>query len=76
VLAGIGREFGFHALRVYPSFATGPFSQSDWILFSRDPASLSGKEIMQQGEPFPGETRPIPWTDDYCDLLHVMRWQD
>ncbi len=76
VLAGIGREFGFHALRVYPSFATGPFSQSDWILFSRDPASLSGKEIMEQGEPFPGETRPIPWTDDYCDLLHVMRWQD
>jgi len=76
VLAGIGREFGFHALRVYQSLATGPFSQSDWILFSRDPASLSGKEFTQQGEPFPGETRPISWTDDYCDLLHVMRWQD
>src|SRR4029077_18048736 len=56
VLAGVCREFGFHGLRVYQSLATGPFSQSDWILFSRDPASLSGKEFTQQGEPFPGET--------------------
>lgn len=76
VLAGIAREFGFHALRVYPLLPTGPFSQSEWILLSHDSASLSGKEIVQHGEPFPGETRPIYWTDDYCDLLHVIRWQD
>ena len=73
VLAGIGREFGFHALRVYPLLPTGPFSQSEWVLFSRDSASLSRNEIAQHSEPFPGATRPISWTDDYCDVMHVIR---
>jgi hypothetical protein len=77
VLAGIGRDFGFHALRVNPPLlSTGPFSQSDWILLSRDLASLSGDELVRHSEPFPAETRPISWTDDYCDLLSVMRWHD
>jgi len=73
VLAGIGREFGFHALRVYPLLPTGPFSQSEWILLSRDAVSLSRNEIAQHSEPFPGATRPIFWTDDYCDVLRVIR---
>ena len=34
----------------------GPFSQSDWILLSRDSASLAGNEIAQHSEPFPGAT--------------------
>jgi hypothetical protein len=76
VLAGIGREFGLYARRVYPLLGTGPFSESDWILLSRDSALLSRKEIAQHSEPFPEETRPLFWTDDYCDLLHVIRWWD
>jgi hypothetical protein len=76
VLAGIGRDFGFHAVRVYRSFPSGPFSQSDWILFSGDPSLLSGDEIVKHSEPFPAETQPVSWTDDYCDLLSVMRWYD
>jgi spermidine synthase len=76
VLAGIARDFGFHALRVEPLLPTGPFSQSDWILLSRDPAALSGAELLGHSEAFPAKTRPISWTDDYCDLLHVMRWHD
>jgi hypothetical protein len=75
-VAGIAREFGFHALRVYPLVPTGPFSQSDWILLSRDLASLSGNELVQHSDPFPGEIRPIFWTDDYCDLLHMLRFND
>jgi len=76
VLAGITVEFGFHAVRVFPLLPTGPFSQSDWLLLSRDPASLSGNEMARHSEPFPGNMRPIFWTDDYCDLLHVIRWKD
>jgi hypothetical protein len=76
VLAGIGREFGFHALRVYALLPMGPFSQSDWVLLSRDPASLAGKEMAQHAEPFPGATQPISWTDDYCDLFDVLRWHN
>ena len=76
VIAGIGRDFGFHAVRVYPFISKGPFSQSDWILLSRDLASLSGDEMVKRSEPFPAETHPISWTDDYCDLLRVVRWRD
>jgi hypothetical protein len=75
VLAGISREFGFHALRVYPLLANGPLSQSDWVLLSRDPVSLSGDELRKNSEPFPGVVRPIYWTDDYCNLMYVMRWR-
>jgi hypothetical protein len=75
VLAGIGRQFGLHALRVYALLPSGPFSESDWILLSRDPASLAGKEFAEHGEPFPAGTPPISWTDDYCDLFDVVRWR-
>jgi hypothetical protein len=76
VLAGIARDFGFHAVRVEPLIPTGPFSQSDWILLSRDAAAISGAEIVKHSEAFPARTHPIFWTDDYCDLLSVMRWRD
>ncbi|MGA8234106.1 MAG: hypothetical protein WB795_21700 [Candidatus Acidiferrales bacterium] len=76
VLAGIGRDFGFQARRVDPLLGNGPFSQSDWILLSRDSASLAGSEIAQHSEPFPAQVQAILWTDDYCGLLHVLRWRD
>jgi hypothetical protein len=76
VLAGMGREFGFYARRVDPLLPAGPFSQSDWILLSRESASLEGSAIAEHSEPFPAATRPIFWTDDYCGLLHVLRWRD
>ena len=77
VLAGISRDFGLHAVRVDPLLPTGPFSQSDWILLSRDSGSLSGEELAAHSEAFPAATmRTISWTDDYCDLWHVIRWRD
>jgi hypothetical protein len=76
VLAGIAQEFGFHALRVYPLLPAGPFSQSDWILLSRDASFLSGAELMQKGLPFPDKMKPILWTDDNSDLFHILRWRD
>jgi spermidine synthase len=76
VLEGISREFGFHIVRVFPLLPTGPFSQSDWLLLSRDAASLSGTEIAQHAEGLPPQMQPIYWTDDYCDLFHVIRWRD
>jgi hypothetical protein len=76
VLAGVARDSGFHALRVSPLLPTGPFSASDWILLSRDQASLSGDELATHSEPFPASTQPIVWTDNYCDLLSVVRWRD
>lgn len=76
VLAGIAREFEFHARRVYPLLPTDAFSQSDWVLLSKDPASLSSDALVKESESFPGEVRRILWSDDYCDLFHVLRWRD
>lgn len=76
VLTGIAQEFGFHACRVYPLIPAGPFSQSDWILFSRDAVSLSGAELRQKALAFPDGEKPIFWTDDYSDLFHILRWRD
>jgi hypothetical protein len=73
VVAGIAAEFGLHAVRVYPLDEVGPLSQSDWILLSRDAASLGGGELVSRSEPVLGHTRLILWTDDYCDLLHILR---
>jgi hypothetical protein len=73
VVGGIAAEFGLHAVRVYPVGDVGPLSQSDWILLSRDAASLSGSELVSRSEPVLGHAPPILWTDDYCDLLHILR---
>jgi hypothetical protein len=74
VLAGIAGNFGFHALRVYPLDPSGPFSQSDWVLLSLDPVSLSGGDLSRHSEPFPAGIQPISWTDDYFNLLRIIRW--
>jgi hypothetical protein len=73
VVAGIAAEFGLHAVRVYPLGEVGPLPKSDWILLSRDAASLGGRELVSRSEPILSHTRPILWTDDYCDLLQILR---
>jgi hypothetical protein len=71
-LAGVAQKSGFHALHIYRFFPVGALSQSDGILLAHDPGSLSGEELGKESELFPAETRRIFWTDDYCDLLHVL----
>ena len=69
VLAGIGREFGFHALRVFCYLVTGPFlANLTGLCFPTILRRSSGNEIAQHSEPFLVGMRPIFWTDDYCDL--------
>ena len=76
VLAGIGREFGFHAVRV-DVLRRRPFLsvRLDFVL-ARSRFPLRQGDGLSTAEPFPAETQPISWTDDYCDLLKVMRWHD
>ena len=75
VLAGIAAQFGYHGVRVYPLVPTGPFSQSDWVLLSLDPNSLSSPELKEKSIAFP-DTPPIFWTDDYSNLWRILRWGD
>jgi len=73
VLAGIARENGYAALRTYPTWLTGVSSKSDWVLLSRDPAALSSDALRNVSIPFPGAAKPILWTDEYSNLLQVLR---
>lgn len=73
VLAGIAKEFGFHALHVTPFLPNGPLSQSEWILLSKDPAALNLPDLKNDSEPLSASTVPLLWTDDYCNLLRVLR---
>jgi len=73
VVAGLAQEFGMHTARSMPiSLATYLWS-SDWILLSRDAASLDVAELKETEVPFPAAAKPILWTDDYSNLLRVFR---
>jgi hypothetical protein len=73
VLAGIAYEFQFHALRTNPTWLTGLSAKSDWVLLSRSAKSISASELQQLSVPFPGHAKPLLWTDDYSNLLGVLR---
>ena len=49
-------------------------SKSDWVLVSRDPAALKRQPIVDGGAE-PAEDRPgwRTWTDDYSNLVQIMK---
>jgi hypothetical protein len=73
VLAGIADEFRLHALRTNPTWLTGLSAKSDWVLLSQSATSISAPELQQLSIPFPGHAKPLLWTDDYSNLLRVLR---
>ncbi len=73
VLANITQEFELHAIRIHPVWLGGFSAQSDWILLSHRRAALSTPELARVSEAFPGNTKRVLWTDDYSNLLHVLR---
>ncbi len=73
VLAAIAGEFHFDALQVTPFIPSSPFSESNWVLLSRDPASLAIPDVQHDSRPLSSNAKPLLWTDDYCNLLRVLR---
>src|SRR2546426_608305 len=73
VLAAIAAEFNFDALQVTPFIPGRPFSESTWVLLSRDPASLAIPDVQRDSQPLSSNAKPLLWTDDYCNLLRVLR---
>jgi hypothetical protein len=73
VLANITQEFELNAIRIHPEWLGGFSAKSDWILLSHRRAALSAPELAQVSDPFPGNTKRVLWTDDYSNLLHVLR---
>ncbi len=77
VVARIASEQGAHAaiVRDDPDEEEDPRrSRSDWVLVSRDAASLSRPEIAARGA-VPAEDKPEwrTWTDDYSNLIQILK---
>lgn len=73
VLAGIAQEFQLHAIRTHPTWLPGVSGKSDWILLSQSAASLNSPQLKAASVPYPTGVQPILWTDDYSNLLRVLR---
>src|SRR5258708_1831541 len=73
VVAAIAGEFHLEALQVTPFIPGRPFSESNWVLLSHDPASLAIPGVQHDSQPPPSNTKPLPWTDEYSNLLRVLR---
>jgi hypothetical protein len=73
VVAGLAREFQYSFVHVHPTWLRGFSSQADWILLSKDAALLRAPDLVQLSVPYGNTSRTILWTDDYSDLMHVLR---
>jgi len=74
VLSGIAKEFQFSAVRVYRPWLNSFSSQSDWVFLSQKPFlfASSGK-LTRQEESLLSSGGTTLWTDDYSNLLEVLR---
>ncbi len=73
VLAGVAKEFGLHGSRGVTLSLQSYLWTSDWVLLSRDAAALDLPELKVSRIPFPGEAPPVLWTDDYSNLVRLLR---
>ena len=77
VVARLGREHGAHVALVRDDpdeEADSRRSRTDWVLVSRDPATLK-REAMVEREATEAEDRPEwrTWTDDYSNLIQILK---
>ena len=74
VLAGLSEQYH---LRMARMLTLAPQSEaeipSDWVLMAGDPAALETPAILQYAKPIHLSSPPPVWTDDYSNLLQVLR---
>ena len=75
VAGGLAAAFGRPAIEIQsPKDAAREILAADWILISANRDLLANPEIQRAGEPAPVRPGLRVWTDDYNNLLQVMRW--
>ena len=76
VVGRLAREHGLHAVLVSDEGKDGDddHTKTDWVLISRDAATLEAKEIKSVS-PQPPEERAgwRTWTDDYSNLVQILK---
>jgi hypothetical protein len=74
VLREAAAKFGRHA-RLFDEDsdeARGVYG-STWVLIADDPASFEGSPLESAAEPLESERRVRLWTDDYSDLVRILK---
>jgi hypothetical protein len=73
VLANVAQSLGLQGVHIYRPRMADASAQADWVLISRDPELFSVPEIAQVGTPLLADNSLPLWTDDYSNLLRVLR---
>ena len=73
VLAGIAQSLNLQGVHIYRPWMADQSATSNWVLLSRDSAWLSAPEIVGAGAPLVARQSLPVWTDDYSNLLRVLR---
>jgi hypothetical protein len=73
-LAALEAERGMTAVRILnPGSRSQATEASDWALLTRNPEIVRADEVRQSITPWPQDHAPVLWTDDYTNLLHLLR---
>jgi spermidine synthase len=75
VVARLAQEHGAHVAAVYEwGGEESNRTQSDWVLVARDPKALQAKEIEEvKPEALEDDERLRTWTDDYSNLVQILK---
>jgi hypothetical protein len=74
VLAGLAEHYHLGLVRVLSLTPQGEAEiPSDWILMAADPAALKTPVLLPYAKPLQLSRSATLWTDDYSNLLHVLR---
>jgi hypothetical protein len=73
VLAGLAEQHHLHIEQILANKAAGAELPSHWVLMAADPAILDLPTLTQRATPIQLAGPPPLWTDDYSNLLQVLR---
>ena len=73
VLVEIARVHGLELTFMHETGEDGG-TTSDWVVLTRDKEFLAKPSIREISEPMEPKPGLGPWTDDFSNLVQVLRW--
>jgi len=72
VVASLASDFGLAGLVIDNPDRGNAVLEAHWVLLARDPAALNQPEILEAARPLEARGTPL-WTDDYSNLLRLLK---
>jgi hypothetical protein len=73
VLLGLALRNHLSCVRLHKDNPFDLEERSDWVLMSRNPDALALTTFRDNVAPMPASAAAVLWTDDYSNLLHVLK---